>query len=183
MKSTEHTCPTSYAAFRFWGYSQRTALFHTLMPAIPASHQIPFDLEEVLKLDGYLKPELPEINSRFVAFKKWRDTIDEHEGGYDTFTKGYEKFGFNIKESGDVVYREWAPNATSANLVGDFSEHSFLLQYTSVLQWIHTCRVIDSWDRESHPMKVDSFGIWEITLAPKVDGECAIPHDSKVKVR
>lgn len=35
--------------------------------------------------------------------------------------QGYEIFGFNVKDNGDVVYREWAPNAVEASLVGDFS--------------------------------------------------------------
>lgn len=32
-------------------------------------------------------------------------------------------------------------------------------------------------------MNKDPFGIWEITVPPKVPGVCPIPHDSKVKVR
>ena len=40
----------------------------------------------------------------------------------------------------------------------------------------------DEWNRTSHPMKKDSFGVWEITVPPKSPGVCAIPHDSKIKV-
>lgn len=40
----------------------------------------------------------------------------------------------------------------------------------------------DEWNRTSHPMKVDAFGVWEIRLACKPDGNLAIPHNSKVKV-
>lgn len=32
-------------------------------------------------------------------------------------------------------------------------------------------------------MVKDSFGVWEITIPPKEPGVCAIPHDSKIKVR
>lgn len=39
-----------------------------------------------------------------------------------TVTQGYEKFGFNINDNGDITYREWAPNAVEAHLIGDFSE-------------------------------------------------------------
>lgn len=35
--------------------------------------------------------------------------------------QGYEKFGFNVASNGDITYREWAPNATTAHLIGDFS--------------------------------------------------------------
>jgi 1,4-alpha-glucan branching enzyme len=36
--------------------------------------------------------------------------------------QGYETFGFNVKENGDILYREWAPSATEAHLIGDFSK-------------------------------------------------------------
>lgn len=36
-------------------------------------------------------------------------------------TQGYERFGFNVLPNNDIVYREWAPNALRAYLVGDFS--------------------------------------------------------------
>lgn len=42
--------------------------------------------------------------------------------------------------------------------------------------------VVDNWNRISHPMVKDSFGVWSITVPPK-DGKCAIPHDSKLKVQ
>ena len=31
-------------------------------------------------------------------------------------------------------------------------------------------------------MTKNEYGVWEITLPP-VNGECAIPHDSKIKAR
>lgn len=31
-------------------------------------------------------------------------------------------------------------------------------------------------------MVKDQYGVWEITIPPTATGECAIPHDSKVKV-
>lgn len=42
--------------------------------------------------------------------------------------------------------------------------------------------VIDDWNKEDMPMKKNSFGVWEITV-PAKDGQPAIPHKSKVKVR
>jgi 1,4-alpha-glucan branching enzyme len=35
--------------------------------------------------------------------------------------QGYEKFGLNVNEKGDITYREWAPGANEAYLIGDFS--------------------------------------------------------------
>ncbi|KAG6880645.1 hypothetical protein C0992_003176, partial [Termitomyces sp. T32_za158] len=80
----------------------------------------PIDPEKITELDSYLEPDVPNIVNRYNVFRKWKDTIEVHEGGYDKFTKGYEKFGFNVSKSGEVVYREWAPNAVEANLIGDF---------------------------------------------------------------
>jgi len=39
----------------------------------------------------------------------------------------------------------------------------------------------DNWDFNSHEMKRNQFGVFEI-IVPAVNGEPAIPHDSKVKV-
>ncbi|GLB34035.1 putative carbohydrate-binding module 48 (Isoamylase N-terminal domain) [Lyophyllum shimeji] len=120
----------------------------------------PLDPKVFLQLDGYLEPNASAIVKRYDEFRKWKDTIEQYEGGYDGFTKGYLKFGFNVAKDGAVVYREWAPNATEANLIGDFNE----------------------WSRTSHPMKKDEFGVWEITVPPASPGVCAIPHDSKIKI-
>jgi len=40
----------------------------------------------------------------------------------------------------------------------------------------------NNWNRVSHPMHKNTFGIWEITLPPTSPGVCAIPHDSKIKI-
>lgn len=79
------------------------------------------DPKAVIAVDGYLEPNVPAIVARHDLFRKVKDAIFEHEGGYDNFTKGYLKFGFIIASNGEVVYREWAPNAQQAYLIGDFS--------------------------------------------------------------
>ncbi|ETW84160.1 glycoside hydrolase family 13 protein [Heterobasidion irregulare TC 32-1] len=119
-----------------------------------------FDSKSVLQLDSWLEPFLPAIDHRYQTFKKWRDAIHLHEGGYDAFTKGYHKLGLVPNDAGEVVYREWAPNAIEAYLIGDFND----------------------WNRTSHPLKKNEFGVWEITIPPKSPGVCAIPHDSKIKI-
>lgn len=85
----------------------------------------PLNPKTVLELDGYLEPNVPAIVHRHDIFRQWKETIEQHEGGYDKFTTGYLKFGFNIASSGQVVYREWAPNAVEAYLIGDFSQPYF----------------------------------------------------------
>ncbi|KAF8897837.1 glycoside hydrolase family 13 protein [Infundibulicybe gibba] len=112
------------------------------------------------RIDGYLEPNIPAIVHRHNIFRRWKETIEQHEGGYESFTQGYLKFGFNVGNDGAVTYREWAPNATEACLIGDFN----------------------GWNRISHPMKKNTFGVWEITVPPLPSGGCAIPHDSKVKI-
>ena len=80
-----------------------------------------FDPKIVLELDPWLEPFLSNIDNRYQKFKAWKDKIAESEGGYDQFTKGYLKFGLNVQPDNSVLYREWAPNAISAALTGDFS--------------------------------------------------------------
>lgn len=41
----------------------------------------------------------------------------------------------------------------------------------------------DNWNRTSHPMKQDQFGVWDITVPANSPGVSAIPHDSKLKAR
>ena len=75
----------------------------------------------VLEVDKHLRPHIPAIIQRHNAYRRWKDTIQNTEGGYEKFTKGYEKMGFNVGPNNEVVYREWAPNAVEAALIGDFS--------------------------------------------------------------
>jgi hypothetical protein len=42
-------------------------------------------------------------------------------------------------------------------------------------------RQTDGWNRDSHQMTKNHYGTFEITL-PAINGQPAIPHDSKVKV-
>ena len=94
------------------------------MAAAPTTALSPvpdLDTKAVLALDGYLEPFIPAIEHRYNRFKHWKNTIQQHEGGYEAFTRGYERLGLNVAEDGTVTYREWAPNADEAVLTGDFS--------------------------------------------------------------
>ena len=78
----------------------------------------------VVQLDPWLSPFKDALRSRYSRAQKWIKTIEESEGGLDKFSRGCEKFGFNVSKNGDIVYREWAPNAMRAYLIGDFSTSS-----------------------------------------------------------
>ncbi|KAF9569561.1 alpha-1,4-glucan branching enzyme [Mortierella alpina] len=112
----------------------------------------------VIQLDPWLAPYKTALQERYAAFKAWRETIDK-EGGYEKFTRGYERFGFQISDTG-ITYREWAPNATRAFLFGDFNQ----------------------WNPSSHEMKKDEFGVFEIFVPNNPDGTPPIAHNSKVKI-
>ncbi|KAJ6119902.1 1-4-alpha-glucan-branching enzyme [Penicillium sp. IBT 18751x] len=119
----------------------------------------PADGTGVLKLDPWLEPFTDVLKQRYSLVKKWATAIDESEGGLDKFSKGYESFGLIVQSNGDISYREWAPNAVEASLVGDFN----------------------NWDVNANQMKKNAFGVWEVTV-PAQNGAPAIPHESKIKI-
>ncbi|KZT58829.1 glycoside hydrolase family 13 protein [Calocera cornea HHB12733] len=118
-----------------------------------------FNPQPLLQLDPWLGPDMPNITKRYEHFLKWKSTIQDTEHGYDQFSQGWHKFGLNLNKDGSITYREWAPSAKEASLIGEFN----------------------NWDRNSHKMVRDMFGVWSITLPP-VNGGPAIPHDSKIKI-
>lgn len=46
-----------------------------------------------------------------------KEQFAENEGSFLDFARSYKKFGLNINEKGDLVYREWAPGAKGLSLV------------------------------------------------------------------
>lgn len=71
-----------------------------------------------------LEPFSGALRERYAAYQKHRAIIEEHEGGLAEFSMGYKSMGFQVDKNGGVRYREWAPNATEARLIGEFSEFS-----------------------------------------------------------
>ncbi|MED6119226.1 hypothetical protein PIB30_009875 [Stylosanthes scabra] len=119
------------------------------------------DLENIaiLDVDPALRPYKDHFNYRLKRYADQKKLIDEYEGGLEEFAKGYSKFGFN-REEGGIVYREWAPAAQEAQVIGDFN----------------------GWNGSNHQMEKSQFGVWSIKI-PDVAGNPAIPHNSKVKFR
>ncbi|KAG8748503.1 alpha-1,4-glucan branching enzyme [Ceratobasidium sp. 414] len=124
-----------------------------------ATKKLSFNSDVVMQIDPWLEPFLPALSERYSYFERVRDHIESSEGSYDAFSQGFKNFGLNAQPDGSVVYREWAPNAVEASLIGDFN----------------------NWDRSSHRMSKDQYGVWAITI-PSDNGRCVIPHDSKIKL-
>ncbi|WVO16089.1 1,4-alpha-glucan-branching enzyme [Cryptococcus depauperatus] len=114
----------------------------------------------VVALDPWLEPFSGALKHRYASYLMQRNAIEAHEGGLAKFSEGYKTMGFQVDAKGGVTYREWAPNASEARLIGEFNN------------WSHT----------ANPMTKSSFGVWECYVPPTPQGECAIPHDSMVKI-
>jgi 1,4-alpha-glucan branching enzyme len=132
---------------------------NSVMAGGPASNSIPNDGTGVIQLDPWLGPYKDALKHRYSKAQDWIAKIEKTEGGLEKFSRGIEKFGLNVDKDNNVIYREWAPNATHAFLIGDFND----------------------WNRDSHPMKKDDYGVWEIVV-PAKNGQPAIAHNSKLKV-
>ncbi|KAL7170397.1 hypothetical protein ACSBR2_035296 [Camellia fascicularis] len=116
--------------------------------------------QKIYEIDPLLRSHREHLDYRYAHYKKIREAIDKNEGGLEVFSRGYEKFGFTSSATG-VMYREWAPGAKSAALIGDFN----------------------NWNPNADIMTRNEFGVWEIFLPNNVDGSPPIPHGSKVKIR
>jgi 1,4-alpha-glucan branching enzyme len=119
------------------------------------------DIENIaiLHTDPGLEKFKDHFKYRMRRYTDQKKLFEKHEGGLAEFSKGYLKFGFNRRE-GSIVYREWAPAALEAQLIGDFN----------------------GWDGSNHKMEKDQFGVWSIKI-PDSGGSPAIPHNSRVKFR
>ncbi|XP_004246561.1 1,4-alpha-glucan-branching enzyme 2-2, chloroplastic/amyloplastic isoform X1 [Solanum lycopersicum] len=116
--------------------------------------------QKIYEIDPLLTNYRQHLDYRYSQYKKMREAIDKYEGGLEAFSRGYEKMGFTRSDTG-ITYREWAPGAQSAALIGDFN----------------------NWDANADIMTRNEFGVWEIFLPNNVDGSPAIPHGSRVKIR
>lgn len=111
-------------------------------------------------IDPWLEPHAADISRRYTTAQDWINRLDKEENGLVKFAEGYKHFGFQVDpKTSDITYREWAPNAVGACLIGEFN----------------------NWDHQATPMKANDFGVWEVTL-PAVKGVPAIPHNTKLKI-
>ncbi|KAL8523681.1 hypothetical protein ACS0TY_013595 [Phlomoides rotata] len=113
----------------------------------------------LLDLDPGLEAYKDHFKYRMRRYVDQKMLIEKHEGSIEKFAQGYLQFGFN-REEGCIVYREWAPAAQEAEVIGDFN----------------------GWNGAGHKLEKNQFGVWSIRI-PDIDGNPAIPHNSRVKFR
>lgn len=77
-------------------------------------------IDQAIALDHHLSYFRPVLEARYAYFRKVLNDIIASEGSLDAFTQGYRQRGINVTAEG-IVYREWAPGATAAYFMGDFS--------------------------------------------------------------
>jgi 1,4-alpha-glucan branching enzyme len=116
----------------------------------------------LIALDPWLEPYADQLANRYARFEHALQRIVEAEQSLEAFSRGHLHFGLNRgthEGRSGVWYREWAPQATALNLVGDFNH----------------------WDRLSHPLTKDQYGVWSVFVPDHEHGP-AIPHGSLIKV-
>lgn len=79
-------------------------------------------IDDLLKLDPYLKSYEPEIRRRYGCFKEYLNKIDTYEKGLLKFTESYKTYGVHVDEKNNINILEWAPGAKNVYLRGDFSK-------------------------------------------------------------
>ena len=120
------------------------------------------DGTRLIKLDPLLKSYTPQLRERFAHYQSIKATIEKTGGVLGEISQGHQFFGFNRgKNEGEsgIWYREWAPEAQSLSLIGDFND----------------------WNRDANPMSVDEWGIWHLFL-PDSDYADRFTHGTRVKV-
>jgi 1,4-alpha-glucan branching enzyme len=96
-------------------------------------------------------------------YERYESTLKDIQSGWKSllkFADAYEYFGIHYdKIRKGWFYREWAPKAQDLYLFGDFND----------------------WQRYSHRMTRDKYGVWEIFLAEEMYKDRFI-HQSRIKV-
>ncbi len=116
----------------------------------------------LIDIDPWLEPYADALRSRYQRYEHALKSIEQTEGSLADFARGHHHLGFNRGERDGVPgvwYREWAPGASALHLIGDFND----------------------WDRGSHPMTRDEYGVWSIFL-PDAEYADRLTHGSKLKV-
>jgi 1,4-alpha-glucan branching enzyme len=115
---------------------------------------------QLIKDDPWLAPYQDDIQQRTDRYLSKSVEIKKDFDTLYSFATRDEELGFNYDDDKKGwFYREWAPAAQSLSLIGDFN----------------------AWDRSSHKLKKDKYGIWEIFIPDMKDGS-VLKHEQLVKV-
>lgn len=100
-------------------------------------------LSALLETDSYLVPFSEQIRNRLehIEDTEWR--ITQGRMTLSEFASGHEYFGLHFRDN-ELIFREWAPNATEIYLIGEMSE------------W--------KTEREFLLKRINDYGVWEIQL-------------------
>lgn len=116
----------------------------------------------LIDADPYLEPHEDALRWRHEKYTQMLRRITELEGSLAQFALGHRYFGFNRGErDGEpgVWYREWAPEAQSLALIGDFN----------------------GWDRTADRLERNEYGVWSIFL-PDAEYSDRLKHHCRLKV-
>jgi 1,4-alpha-glucan branching enzyme len=122
--------------------------------------EIPPSIENLFKLDPWLKPYGNEILRRYREFYNKLNYINTECEGLDLFTRSYEHYGIHLENDNSINCLEWAPGAESLALVGDFN----------------------NWNTSANCYQNIGFGKWSLKIKPNVDGTSPIAHNSILKI-
>jgi 1,4-alpha-glucan branching enzyme len=121
--------------------------------------------DALINQDPWLEPYREGLIGRYSRYAHLRELLmsstQNPEADVSLFS-AYNYFGLNVgSRFGEPGYwvREWAPGATYLSLIGDFN----------------------GWDRGSHPMERDIWGVWSLFL-PHAEYADRLVHGSAYKV-
>lgn len=110
--------------------------------------------------DPWLEPAEAEIQDRYDRYQRTLDELKGTWGSLLKFADAHNYFGIHYdKARKGWVYREWAPKAQDLYFFGDFND----------------------WQRYSHRMSRNQYGVWEIFLDRETYKD-RFTHESRVKV-
>ena len=96
---------------------------------------------KILEIDPYLMPYKKDIEVRMKNYAQKKSRLLKKGQSLSDFSNAHEYFGFHKTKTG-WYYREWAPNATSVYLTGDFN----------------------GWQKYTHKLKKLANGVYQIFI-------------------
>jgi len=116
----------------------------------------------LISVDPWLAPHAQQLRDRYAHYHFLLSRIEDAGGLTGMVSQGHHYYGFNrgeFKGKPGVWYREWAPGATQLSVFGDFND----------------------WNRHSHLLSRDSYGIWSIFLPDEFYSHRLV-HAGKIKL-